>query len=107
MAWGSHIPGAIRRIAVARQRFEQLSESIVVYEALVEAQRKQLDILNAGVGNVEEVVEPESQQERDLATDEMLEQEEEAIRQLEQRKEEMELKIRNLDRQMSSVYRNA
>jgi len=77
----------------------------MIYEALVEAQRKQLDILNAGVEDAEEE-DSAPQQEQDVVTDEILEHEEEAIKQLEKRKVEMELKIKNLDRQMSSVYRN-
>lgn len=101
----SHIGGAERRIQAARDRFEQLTESITNYEALVEAQRSQLDLLNRGVHvDDEEMAAPA--EEPEFVTDEMLQQEEEAIRQLERKREEMEDKIKNIDRQMSSVYRN-
>jgi chromosome segregation ATPase len=100
----SHIPGASRRITVARERFEQLTESITVHEDLVEAQRSQLDLMNQHMDEREEE-EPPAQQEPEYVTDEMLKQEEETIKQLEQRRDEMESKIKNLDRQMSFVYR--
>lgn len=99
----SHIQDATRRIEAARERFDQLTESIANYEALVEAQRSQLDLMNHSIDIDYEI--PPAQPE-EVVTDEMLEQEEEAIRQLEQRREEMEMKIKNIDRQMSSVYRN-
>ena len=40
----SHIPDAASRIARAKDRFEQLTESISNYEALFEAQRVQLNL---------------------------------------------------------------
>jgi chromosome segregation ATPase len=101
---GSHIPGAKRRIAVARERFEQLTESIAVHEDLVEAQGKQLELLNQHMDDGEEE-KPPVKQETEYVTNDMLEQEEEAIRLLEQKRDELESKIKSLDRQMSFVYR--
>ncbi|KAF8250218.1 DASH complex, subunit Spc34 [Wilcoxina mikolae CBS 423.85] len=98
-----HIQGATRRIEAARERFDQLTESITNYEALVEAQRSQLDLINHSIDVDYEIPPPQPEE---TVTEEMIEQEEEAIRKLEQRREQMELKIENIDRQMSSVYRN-
>ncbi|KAA8898808.1 DASH complex subunit Spc34 [Sphaerosporella brunnea] len=98
-----HIPGASRRIAAFRQRFEELTESIQAHEDLVEAQRSQLDLVNLDMNEREE--EEESEQEQDYVTNEMLEQEEEVIRQLEQRAEELSAKFKGLGQKMSSVYR--
>lgn len=71
----------------------------------MEAQRLQLDLLNQGV-HVGDELPAVKEEEPEFVTDEMLQQEEEAIRQLERRREEMELKIKNIDRQMNSVYQN-
>jgi hypothetical protein len=90
---------------MARERFEHLTESIENYEALVEAQRSQLDLLKQGLQiDDEEMLPP--QEEEEYVTDEMLQQEEEAIRELELKREQMEQRIKNIDMQMNSVYRS-
>ena len=104
----SHIPGAARRIAAARERFDHLTESITNYEALVEAQRSQLELMNRNVDDLEEEEEEEKPAPQEIdVTDKMLALEEEAIAELEQTREAMEFEIKNLERQMSSVYRAA
>jgi len=90
-----HIPGAGERIHRARERYDHLTESLENYEALVEAQRQQLDLLQGP--------EPEEAEEEEVGeevTDEMLAAEEEEIRELEERKAELEERIRNVDRRM-------
>lgn len=90
------------RISHARDRYEQLTESISNYEALVESQRTQLSMLNQfdsdepieGPGTAFNV------------TDAMMEEQEAAIRELEMRKEELEQKMKILEHKMSSVYRS-
>ena len=103
----SHIPDAAERIHRAREKFEQLTESITVHEALVEAQRSQLDLLNQPVDYDDEMPDAAvGEIKTEVITDEMLAEEEEAVRQLEKKKEELELKLKSIDRQMSTVYRN-
>lgn len=92
---GSQIPGAEERIHRARERYDHLTESLENYEALVEAQRQQLDLLQGP--EPEEVEEEEVGEE---VTDEMLAAAEEEIRELEERKAELEERIRNVDRRM-------
>jgi len=102
-----NIPGAAQRIESAREQFEHLTESITNYEALVEAQRSQLDLLHRRPEDEPEVIE-ELQPEilHTEITDEMLEEEEMKIRELESRKSELEVKIKSIDRKMNSVYKN-
>ncbi|KAG0643472.1 DASH complex subunit Spc34 [Tuber brumale] len=91
-----HIPGAEERIHRARERYDHLAESLENYEALVEAQRQQLDLIQ---GPEPEVIE-EEEEVGDEITDEMLAAEEEEIRELEERKAELEERIRNVGRRM-------
>ena len=98
----SHIPGAEERIRKARERYEHLSESLDNYEALVEAQRQQLDLLQGG--EAEENEDVDLQPEEEEVTEDMLDAEEEEIRELEERKAELEARIKNVDRQMSRRY---
>jgi predicted nucleic acid-binding Zn-ribbon protein len=108
----SHIPGAAERIERARERFEQLSESLENYEALVDAQKAELDLLHgrSGGGEVEDeeddamdgvVYEDETAYLRpgeEMVTEEMIRREEEEIGELERKKAELEARIRNADR---------
>lgn len=107
----SHIPGAAERIERARERFEQLSESLENYEALVEAQKAELDLLHgrSGGGEVEYeddamdgvVYEDETAYLRpgeEMVTEEMIRREEEEIEELERKKAELEARIKNADR---------
>ncbi|KAL7276463.1 hypothetical protein RUND412_000525 [Rhizina undulata] len=88
-----HMPGAQERIISARKRFDHLTESLTNYEALVEAQREQLEIMHNP-----EWVEEEEQEEEDLA--ELIRKEEAEIEGLEKRKQELEERIRGADRAM-------
>ncbi|RPA95051.1 DASH complex, subunit Spc34 [Choiromyces venosus 120613-1] len=94
-----HIPGAEERIHRARERYDHLTESLENYEALVEAQRQQLDLLQ-GPEPEEMEVDVEEEEVRKEVTGEMLAAEEEEIRELEERKAELEERIRNVDRRM-------
>lgn len=107
----SHIPGAAERIERARERFEQLSESLENYDALVEAQKAELDLLHGRSGGSEMeyeddamdgvVYEDETAYLRpgeEMVTEEMIRREEEEIEELERKKAELEARIKNADR---------
>lgn len=98
----SQIPGVAVRICRARDRYEQLTESISNYEALVESQRTQLNLLNQFDGEEPAEGPPTNMN----VTDDMMEEQEAAIRELEERKEELEQKMKSLEHKMSSVYRS-
>lgn len=90
------------RISRARDRYEQLTESVSNYEALVESQRTQLNLLNQFDGD-----EPAEETGTALnVTDGMMEEQEAAIHELEAKKEELEQKMKILEHKMSSVYRS-
>jgi len=96
------IPGVAIRISRARDRYEQLTESVSNYEALVESQRTQLNLLNQFDGD-----EPAEETGTALnVTDGMMEEQEAAIHELEAKKEELEQKMKILEHKMSSVYRS-
>lgn len=107
----SHIPGAAERISRARDRFEQLTESLENYEALVEAQKEQLDLLH-GRSMDDEIADEVVYEDDDgtaylrpgeeEVTEEMIRREEEEVRALEKRKEELEARIKSVDKQMTS-----
>lgn len=97
----SHIPGATRRIDVARERYEQLMESIKLHEDLVEAQGSHLKLLTKELDDIEE----KEKQNEDYITEQMLIEEEEAINQLEMKKMELQAKIDAIDQKMSAIYR--
>jgi chaperonin cofactor prefoldin len=105
LMWWSHISSAAARITRAKDRFEQLTESISNYEALFEAQRVQLDLAQSNEDY--DTCDPSYQLDPDtaIATDLMIEEETVAIRELENKKEELEMKLKSLDRQLASVYR--
>jgi len=98
-----HITKAGERIERARERYEQLAESVANYEALVAAQRQQLELLQHRDDYDDELPVP---QQVEAVTDEMIEQEEQAIVELERKKEDMEKKIKGIDRKMNSVYQS-
>lgn len=107
----SHIPGATARISRARDRFEQLTESLENYDALIEAQRSQLDLLHGRSMDNEIADEMVCDDEdgvtylrpgEEEVTEEMIRKEEDEIRELEKKKEELEGRIKNVDKQMSS-----
>lgn len=107
----SHIPGAAARISRARDRFEQLTESLENYDALIEAQRSQLDLLH-GRSMDNEIADEMICDDQDEAvflrpgeeevTEEMIRREEEEIIELEKRKEELEGRIKSVEKQMTS-----
>jgi chromosome segregation ATPase len=99
----SHITKAGERIERARERYEQLAESVANYEALVAAQRQQLELLQHRDDYDDELPVP---RQVEVVTDEMIEQEEQAIVELERKKEDMEKKIKGIDRKMNSVYQS-
>ncbi|KAL0637767.1 hypothetical protein Q9L58_003157 [Maublancomyces gigas] len=106
-----HIPGAAARISRARDRFEQLTESLENYDALIEAQRSQLDLLHGRSMSGE--IEDEEMHDHDddgatylrpgeeEVTEAMIRREEEEIRELEGKKEELEGRIKGVDKQMA------
>ncbi|TGZ82744.1 DASH complex, subunit Spc34 [Ascodesmis nigricans] len=98
------IPQAASRIAHARQRYEDLSESIANYEALVASQQTQLSLIKR-LG--EEEAAPQEVEDDDSldVTDAMIEEQETLIRELEERKEMLERKVKQIDENMNSVYR--
>jgi uncharacterized protein (DUF342 family) len=98
----SHIPGTTRRIDIARDRYEQLMESIKLHEDLVEAQGSHLKLLTKEFDDMEEEKEKPNEE---MITEQMLIEEEEAINQLEMRKRELQAKIEAIDQKMSSIYR--
>ncbi|KAI5806376.1 DASH complex subunit Spc34-domain-containing protein [Geopyxis carbonaria] len=97
-----HIPGGFQRIKAARERFEQLTESITNYEALAEAQRSQLEILHDNAHD--DVFDAVEQIPEDAVSNGMIYQEQKVIEQLQAKKEQLEIKIKSIDRQMDSVY---
>lgn len=101
-----HIPGATERIESARDRHDQLTESVANYDALVEAQRSQLALLHRRSDEEEHDLLQhlvEFNVEQPDITNEMIE-EERKIRELEARKGEMELKIKGIDLKMSNTF---
>lgn len=94
------------RIGRARERFEELRESISNYGALVASQRTQLNLLNR-LG-VDDSVENFDSGDDGLqhVTDKMIEEQESLIRDLEERKDTLEHKVKQIDRKMNTLYRS-
>jgi predicted RNase H-like nuclease (RuvC/YqgF family) len=98
----SPVPGAIQKIANLRYRHGELSESIARLEARVAEQAAQLEQMNY---KVEDDVEIETYSRPVEVTDEDLERELEEIRELEQRKQMMEERVRAMEGDIGGLPR--
>ncbi|KAF3940751.1 hypothetical protein ABW19_dt0206264 [Dactylella cylindrospora] len=99
-------PGLDERIESLRARYQDLQSSVSLYEEFVAAQRTQLD-LQRGVADVNDDYDPPSEVHepppQEAVTDAEIEAEEAAIRDLESKRLDMEMDIRELDRKLGSV----
>jgi hypothetical protein len=95
----SYKPDADEKIQTARDRFEILVESISNYEALVEAQRSQLDLLKHRVDYKDEelLAPPLEEGPTESELEELIEQEEQLIAEKLLRKEATEKRIKIID----------
>jgi chromosome segregation ATPase len=109
----SSVAEAPEKITLLRNRYKQVAESVALYEARVASQTAQLDRMNKkldngqddGVEDEQAIASAEPQHEVAPITDGDLRAEEQAIRELEQKRRALEERVASMEKDLGGLLR--
>jgi chromosome segregation ATPase len=109
----SSVAEAPEKITSLRNRYKQVAESVALYEARVASQTAQLDRMNKkldngqddGIEDEQAIASAEPQHEIGPITDEDLRAEEQAVRELEQKRRALEERVASMEKDLGGLLR--
>lgn len=98
------LPGALERIPAQRSQYAQHLNTLAYYEAKVQEQKEQLELMNRSMSDEEDEEDEEQEEEASsLLTEDDLRREEEEVRDLDKKKRDLQRRLKAMEKDLAGL----